>query len=279
MTASCLTNRTVGGDPERAGRAADDRASYERQFIRELGTIKSAVACIARRHHLSPVEAEELTSEAYLKIVEDDYAVLRKFQGRSSLRTYLAAVVSRVHLDSRVKRWGKWRPSSAARRQGPTAMLFERLINEQGLSLEEARAVMESAHGLSIDAPALEALAAALPRRPRRRDVPAEALERIASNDPDSASSLEQAAFRATAARTWRALTAELVALSHQDRRLLRRRFVDDARLCEVAHESAEVPKAIYRRLARVLATLRRRLESRGISRADVLELLGRPLC
>jgi RNA polymerase sigma factor for flagellar operon FliA len=41
------------------------------------------------------VEADDFASHPKLKLIEDDYAILRKFQGRSSLRTYLTVVIER----------------------------------------------------------------------------------------------------------------------------------------------------------------------------------------
>ena len=48
----------------------------------------------------------------------DDYSILRKFKGRSSLRTDLITVVTHLYQDWRNGRWGKWRPSEDAKRRG-----------------------------------------------------------------------------------------------------------------------------------------------------------------
>jgi len=47
-------------------------------------------------------------------------ALLAKFEGRSSLRTFLTVVIQRLFLDHRISAWGKWRPSAEARRGGST---------------------------------------------------------------------------------------------------------------------------------------------------------------
>ena len=55
--------------------------------------------------------------DAALKAIERATGVdvvLRKFEVRSSLRTYLTVVVNRMYIDGRVKQWGKWRPSAIA---------------------------------------------------------------------------------------------------------------------------------------------------------------------
>lgn len=76
---------------------------------REL--IDDAIAAVCRRRRLVPEEADEFGSDARLHLIKDDYAVLRAFQGRSSFRTFIIAVLSHLFLDWRNARWGKWRPS------------------------------------------------------------------------------------------------------------------------------------------------------------------------
>ena len=45
------------------------------------------------------------------------------------------AVIQRLFLDARIAKWGKWRPSVSARRLGGVAVLLERLLTRDGLSL------------------------------------------------------------------------------------------------------------------------------------------------
>ena len=112
------------------------REVWEALFVSRLATIDSIVAALARRRRLSADDAADLSSTVRLRIMADDYAILRKFQGRSSLRTYLAVVIHRLYLDERVARLDKWRPSRE--REGPTAVLFERLPKRDGLTFESA---------------------------------------------------------------------------------------------------------------------------------------------
>ena len=252
---------------------AHGRAHYEQVFLGELSTIQAVLQSIGRRYHLSAEQAEELSSEVHLKIIEDDYAVLRKFQWRSSLQTYLTVVVNRVYLDGLVKERGKWRASAAARRQGRLAGTFERLITRDGMTFDEACCVLEHMPGVQVDRRALHLLAVVMPPRSARQFVSPDTLERIQSRSGDPSVPLLEAVRVATCARASRALAAEIAALSAEDQLLVRRRFVDGARLLDVALETAQAPKAVYRRLSRLLAVLRRRLERRGISPFDVVEL------
>src|ERR1700730_10697811 len=118
--------------------ANGSREAWQSRFVACLGTVDSIVLALARRRGLSADDAADLASMVRLRMMVDDYAILRKFQGRSGLRTYLTVVIDRLFLDERVARWGKWRPSRQARREGPPAVLFERLVMRDGFTFEEA---------------------------------------------------------------------------------------------------------------------------------------------
>ena len=73
--------------------------NHQRLLIDHLDLINQIVRTVGRRRHLSTVELEDFASFVNLRLVDDDYAILRKFQNRSSLWTYLAAVIERLSLD------------------------------------------------------------------------------------------------------------------------------------------------------------------------------------
>lgn len=58
----------------------------------------------ARSVVLSDEEIEDIAAEIFLAIVDDDYAVLRRFKAASSLPTYLTVVARRVCVREVVKR-------------------------------------------------------------------------------------------------------------------------------------------------------------------------------
>jgi hypothetical protein len=51
-------------------------------------------------------------------------------------------------LDFRAAQWGKWRASAATRRRGDVAIMLERLTMRDGLTFDEACAVLEINHGV-----------------------------------------------------------------------------------------------------------------------------------
>src|SRR5918993_5663749 len=86
-------NRPMGG--------AETTTDYEAFFLSNLTLIDQLVASVARRHRLTSADAEDFRSTVYVRLIQDDYATLRKYEGRSSLRTYLTSVIGRLLLDQR----------------------------------------------------------------------------------------------------------------------------------------------------------------------------------
>lgn len=257
--------------------AAPASTDYEQLFLSQMSTIRAVVAFIARRHRLGAEEAEELRSLVHLKLIEHDYAVLRKFKGRSSLRTYLTVVTERLFLDRRVAMWGKWRPSSFARRHGRTATLLEQLTAYQGLPFDQACMLLQTVHGITTARAELERLYEQLPVRVRRRFVGEEALEGAAATSGDAAACVAAGLDARAAARTSTALADELRRLPAADFQLVQQRFVGDASIADIARRTGQDAKHLYRHLRRLLDRLRERLEQRGVGRAEVIQLLVTP--
>ena len=65
---------------------------------RFLGLVVHVIRLSAqcRSIRLSPSDIEDLAAEAFLTMIADDFAVLRRFRGESSLATYLTVVTRRV---------------------------------------------------------------------------------------------------------------------------------------------------------------------------------------
>ena len=240
----------------------------ERLFLDNLKVIDDIVAFLAFRHHLNAEEREELNAGVRLKLIDDNYAVLRKFAGHSTLKTYLTAVIHRYFLDRRIEQWGKWRPGIATRRNGPTAVLLDRLISRDGLSFEEAVETLRTNHGVSESREALERLCELVPQRAPRRFVGEERLADVPAECPMEDALIRKMDRAAHAAALERALEAALAQCEPDDRLLLKLRFQDGLQIARIARLLGVEQKPLYRRLERIIATLRAELESRGIDRA-----------
>ena len=110
---------------------------YHSLLVEHLGHIDRVVGGMARRHQLSAPDKEELTSVVRYKLIDKDFAILKKFQGRSSITTYLTVVVERLCLDFFNERWGKWRPSAAALKIGRVAVQLEQLVARDGFTFAD----------------------------------------------------------------------------------------------------------------------------------------------
>ncbi len=228
------------------------------------------------RHHLSQADADEFTSHVRLKLVDDDYAVLRKFQARSSLNTYLTVVVQRLFLDYRISQWGKWRPSAEARIAGPLAIRLEQMIVRDGLSFEEACSALEINYRVTVGRPALETLYHRLPTRQRRRLVDVDAAASVHSPAADAECAALEAERRAAAPAIRAALSRALARLAAQDRLIVKLRFENSLSVAEISRSLGLDQKSLYRRLERLLRALRDQLEQEGVGAPEVLDVLGR---
>ncbi len=165
-------------------RSAPDRSNTgEALFLAHFDVVERAIDFVCARNHLSASDADDFSSYVTLRMVEDDYEVFSRFQGRASLRTYLTVVIQRMLLDYRVRNWGRWRPSAEAKRCGPLAIRLEEMLVRDGCQLDEAYEMLKTNHGLTVTREELERLAARLPARAPRRFESEDALATVASED------------------------------------------------------------------------------------------------
>ncbi len=246
--------------------AEPSTTSAERLFLSNLDVVDRILAIIARRHSLARADADEFASWARGRLIDSDYAILRKFGGRSSIATYLSVVLSNLFRDYRNARWGRWRPSAAATRLGPVGIRLEELLHRDGCSLRESVGILRSA-GVSLSDSDLGRMAARLPAHTPHREVDLDAGEPIPANPPSAVSDSERDQIRA-------ALEAALETLSDEDRIITRMRYWDGSSIADIARLMRLEQKPLYRRLADIQQRLRAVLERHGIGEARAREVL-----
>lgn len=260
--------------PARTDIDVDTAVNHEGVFLEHFKLIDSVLATIARRSRLSADEADEFRSVALLKLIDNDYQVLRKCEDASKLRSYLVVVCQRLLLDHRNHLWGKWRPSTLARRGGALAVHLERLLHRDRLTLDEAIEVLRHRYNVVEDRATLARLASALPPRTTRRTEHEEVAADVpdAGPLPDAVAMDHELGRRALAARDslWRALAS----LDAETRLLLKLFFWDRLTIAQIARMMAIDQRPLYRRFDAVLKQLRRQLESdpEGAAARDLLE-------
>lgn len=252
------------------------RAEYDAFIEQRVTSIMRLAQTVARAHRLSPTEIPDFVSSVLVHLMEHDYSVLRQFGRRSSLRTYLTTVIRRLYLDARVAAWGKWRPSAESQRAGVWVVLLERLCTRDGLSFDQACAVLRTNYRLEFDTQVLEAYHAGFKARLRPFFVPDTCIEREPAT-PVSADwrVADREAWRLLA-QTNRRLQAALDRLPAEDRVLLLLFFHEGLTIAAAAREMGVDQKQLYRRFSRALTQLRRALERDGLDRRSVLGAVGR---
>ena len=111
----------------------DDLTSEsEALFLSCLPVVDEVTAQLCRRHRLTSDESDGFRSEVRLHFSQRDFDLLRRFEGRSRLQTYLTVVISRLFLDYRTRLWGRCRPSTEATCLGPSAVPIATLVVHDG---------------------------------------------------------------------------------------------------------------------------------------------------
>jgi RNA polymerase sigma factor (sigma-70 family) len=244
-------------------------------YLANRALIDRTISSISRRGHASEADAADFASATHLHLIDNGYAVLRAFRGRSELGAYLQAVIRRFFQDWRNANWGRWRPSAAVRRMGPIAMQLETLLVRDALSLEQAIEVMRTNHGVTLTAGELRTMASAFPPREMRTFVSDTILEEASAPGAGAESLIEDREAAAAARRISDVLDELMSSLTPDDQLILKLRFEDGVKVPAISRALGVEITSVYRRLERLLATLRSSLERAGISAGDARELIA----
>jgi RNA polymerase sigma factor for flagellar operon FliA len=252
----------------------EDKKRGREIFESQLPLIEELIGRTCSGHRLDGEEAEDFSSFVMLKLIENGYRRLEKFKGNSSLRTYLTTVVERLLLDFRCQKWGKWRPSSRAKKLGRAATLLETLLYRDGFSFPAAEGILRRNHGLCVSTDGLRRIMDDCPVR-SRRFLGEETIRNMAApRAPDGVFDGERTR---SLGKLESGVNHALRRLSEEDRLLLKMRFEDGLSVAQIARELRREPKRLYRRIHKILRQLREALEAQGVERGEVLEALGTP--
>ena len=248
--------------------------SAEQLFLRYLDQIESLLMIVARRYALHGDEPEEFGAWVKLKLVEDDYAVLRKFRGEAKLRTYLTTVFVRLMKDWLIARRGKWRPSAQAQRAGVSGVRLESLISYDGRTIDEAIEVVKQNFSARESREELRRVAEELPQHPPRSQVSLEALSEP-TGDQAADRGVVESEREAQAHVVSKALSEALADQDPEDRLLLQMHYGRGMTVASIARLLDEPQRPLYSRLTRLHKALRVGLQSRGVDLSSVQQLFG----
>jgi RNA polymerase sigma factor (sigma-70 family) len=247
----------------------------EELFGANLDLIDRVVAGVCRRGGLRDADAEDFASTVKLALMENDYAILRTYEGRSSLATFLTIVIQRLLSRERARMWGRWHPSAEAERLGAAAVLLEKLIVRDDSSLEQAIPIV-IAQDPSLDRARVRELAARLPQRvprPRLVALPEGEHDFPAAERADART--HEAEARRISQRAARIVRETLARLPLQDRMLVRFRFGAELSIADTARMLGVPQRPLYRRIEVLLHQLRDALQRAGIDAGLASEVIS----
>jgi len=242
-------------------------------YLQHLATIDRIAESLCRRNGIIGADAEDFCSEVKLKLLQDDYAVLRKYRGASSTTTFLTVVIANLFRDHRTKAWGKWRPSAEAKRRGETAVLLETAIYRDGQSFDDACSAILRNGRSAITRAELRKLLNELPHRaPRRVEDPNAVDDLPAPTTADDSLLDDERHGRLRAAND--AVHRAVARLDPEDRLIIRMHFFEGLSIAEIARGLHVEQKPLYPRLKRLLERLSAALATEGIG-AEYVEWLN----
>jgi RNA polymerase sigma factor (sigma-70 family) len=247
----------------------------EALLLENLPLLERLVRAACRGWRMSEADVEDFLSDVKLRLIEHDYGVLRNFQGRCSMATWLALIVQRQLLDYRARVAGRFRPSAEAQRLGGEAIRLEALVVRDRKPLHEAVELLRRG-GSPITLVDAERIASRLPRRQTRAttvsldDVD---LEPAAPQERFDTSGEREAASQTVSVTLRQAIAGQTV----EEQAILRMLFVAGMSVADIARALGQEQQPLYRRLRRLYAQLRDRLLDAGIDAERVRGLLETP--
>jgi RNA polymerase sigma factor (sigma-70 family) len=247
----------------------------EALFLEQIETIDRVLSFVGRRNSLQ--DADDFGSWVKLKLIENGYSIIRKFEGRN-FPAYISTVIHRLVLDYRVHLWGKWHASAEAKRQGEIAIALEVMICRDGRSLDEALPALkrirpdltrEQAERITMSLP---------PRAPKVREVELDDAAEHLTVPTESVADRPLARERAS---LWRRISNVVglyfESIAEEERATLQLRFGSGMTVAEVSRALRVEQKPLYRKLGRHVTELRKRLEAAGIDWSVAHDLLEHP--
>lgn len=250
-------------------------ATAEALFLEQLETIDRVLSFVGRRSSLH--DADDFGSWVKLKLIENGYSIIRKFEGRN-FPAYISTVIHRLVLDYRIHLWGKWHASAEAKRQGEVAIALEVMICRDGRSLEEALPALKRIRPDLTREQAERITGSLPPRAPKVREVE---LDDAMAHLTVPAESVADRPLARERASLWRQISGVVSAyfqsIGEEERATLRLHFGSGMTVAEVSRALRVEQKPLYRQLRRHETELRKRLEATGIDWSVAHDLMEHP--
>jgi RNA polymerase sigma factor (sigma-70 family) len=244
-------------------------------FEANLALIERVAGSVCRRAGIFGADAEDFVSGVRVALMENDYATLRLYEGRSSLGTFLTVVIQRFLIDERIRKGGRWRPSREAERLGEAGIVLERIVRRERRTLEEALPIVRG-----IDPSVTLERLAGMERRLPPRLGPVQLVELDASEEQLAAAGsaddrLLAAQQQRLSERVAEVVRATLEGMPLEDRMIVRFHFGQSMTIADIAGLLRLPQRPLYRRLEALLQRFRAALAKAGVGSGDVRDLVG----
>lgn len=240
-----------------------------------LSLIENIVRSRCRSHGIFGSDADDFVSMVRLELMEDDYKKIRDFKGRSTFKTYLHTVVSRIFLDMKRGEAGRWRPSAKAKRLGEIAVSLEQLIYRDGNTFEDACRILEGSHG-PVASERLHEVYLNLPDRGAKKAMVLrdDELKAVSSADPPPDETMEQGRLNDIKRKIEGIVGEVRGSLSGEDSLILRMVFEDGFSISEAARAVGAPRRYVERKVDFMLTGLRERILESGIDIDDAVDAI-----
>jgi RNA polymerase sigma factor (sigma-70 family) len=228
---------------------------------------------------ISTIDPEGFFNDVLAHLTADDYKALREFKNRSTITTYLTIVISRLFIDIQRKHTGRSRTKDRARALGPIGEELYELIWEKGFPLDEAYEYLKQNDHITETLEEIEAMVDKITGRPRAHKGLAEGSEQpdiksafVSAEDPEK--ELIKKERKKLANEVLNEIRLES---STEERFIIERKFPlsedeEPKDLSEIARILGITTKAVDSRLRRILAKLKEKMLSRGLSFDDFID-------
>jgi len=260
----------------------DDRSAVAAEgeaadlFRANLTLIDRVAGRVCHQAGIRGADADDFASAVRVALIDNQYAILRAWQKKSSLATYLTVIVQRLLSDERNRTHGRWEPSAAARRGGSAAIVLETSVCRDGRPLEQVLPIVQAIDP-SLSEADVRSLLATLPQRlPRPREVeldPAVSAEVRAPGSADDALLARETAQ--LSGRATGVVRRALGSLTAEERAIVRCRFGSGMSIADISRMFRLPQRPLYRQLESIIAHLRRELIASGIDSGSAESLIG----
>lgn len=253
-----------------------DKMNADALFRTNLAVIGRVVREVCRGTRMQPDDVDDFSSSVMVALMENDYAILRHWEGRSSLAGYLNVVIRRLLADRRYDELGRWRSSAEATRFGPAGVLLEKLLLRDGRSFEEALPLV-AALDPSRSREDFAAMAARFPPHTARlRPVELdETVETLLPSSDRADTRLLSAEARRLSQRAGEVVRRTMATWTDEDAMILRFHFGASMTIADVSRMLRIPQRPLYRRIEALLARLRAALIAAGLDATVLSSVVG----